>query len=154
MSIAASAPPPTRPPEIKVETIMTKAVHVITQSMTLRDAIKLLTEHKIAGAPIVDGMNNVISVMTEGDALKLAALPGGMDKQISKCMDQLCKTNNLITAKANDSFADVYKLFLHHGFHRVIVVDSSGKLHGLVSRSNVLRLLVESAPTNKEATTA
>lgn len=129
---------------------MTKSVHTIALTMTVRDAIKVLTGHKISGAPIVDGMNNVVSVMTEGDALKLATSPGGMDKAISKCLDQLCKQEKLVTIKSGDSFADIYKLFLHHAFHRVIVVDGSGKLHGVVSRSNVLRLLVEGAAT-KEA---
>ena len=149
MSAAAS-----KPPEVKVEAIMTKSVFAVTQNMTVRDAIVLLTSHKISGAPVVDSMNKVVSVMTEGDALKMAAVPGGMDKTIAKCMDQLCKQDNLVTAKASDSFAEVYKLFLHHAFHRVIIVDSNGKLHGVVSRSNVLRLLVEGAPITKAGASA
>jgi CBS domain-containing protein len=126
-------------------------VHAVTLEMTVKDAIKLLTGNKISGAPIIDKMNNVVSVITEGDALRLAAGSHGMERQIAKCLDELCKADKLITVKAADSFADVYRMFLQHAFHRVIVIDSSGKLHGVVSRSNVLRLLVEGLPGNKEA---
>lgn len=132
-----------RPPDIKVEDIMTKTVHTVELTMSVKQAIKLLTHYNVSGAPIVDNLQNVVSVISEGDALKLAAMPGGMDKLIGACLDQLPKTANLITTRAHNSFADVYKQFLHHPFHRIIVVDGNGKLVGLVSRSNILRLLVE-----------
>lgn len=115
--------------------------------MSVRQAIKLLTHYQISGAPIIDNLQKVISVMSEGDALKLAAQPGGMDKLIGACLDQLPKTDKLITTRASNSFADVYKQFLHHPFHRILVVDGGGKLVGLVSRSNILRLLVETPKT-------
>lgn len=126
---------------------MTKAVHAVTLTMTVRQAIKLLTHYQVSGAPIVDNIQNVVSVISEGDALKLAASPGGLEKTIGHCLDQLPKTANLITATAQESFADVYKRFLHHPYHRIIVIDGNGKLVGLVSRSNILRLLVENPKT-------
>lgn len=131
-----------RPPDIKVEHIMTKEVFSITLGMTIREAIRLMTSHRISGAPVVDNARNVVSVMTEGDALKIAA-SAGLDKTVMKIIERLPKTQDLVTARASDSFADVYKLFLQHSFHRILVVDGSGKLTGIVSRANVLMLLVE-----------
>jgi CBS domain-containing protein len=74
-------------------------------------------------------------------------MPGGMDMVVAKCLGHIPKTENLITCKASDSFAEVYKSFLHKAVHRILVVDGSGKLHGVVSRSNVLRMLVETPKT-------
>ena len=143
--------------EIRVENIMTSEVFAIPLSMTVREAIKLLISNRISGAPVVDSMNHVVSVMTEGDGLKLAAVYG-LDKQIAVCADRLPKQNKLITAKITDSFTDVYKTFLSYPVHRVVVVDDNGNLKGIVSRSNVLRVLVESdapvtaAPTKEQKT--
>jgi predicted transcriptional regulator len=34
-------------------------------------------------------------------------------------------------------------LFLTHSVHRIIVIDNNWKLQGIVSRSNLLRMLVQ-----------
>jgi CBS-domain-containing membrane protein len=46
-------------------------------------------------------------------------------------------------ARMHDSFVEIYKMFLNKSVHRIPVIDGSGKLKGLVSRSNVLRLLLQ-----------
>ncbi len=99
--------------------------------MTVRDAIKFVLKNKIGGAPVVDSNKKVMSVVTEGDLLKLAASVG-MEKTIFQCMIRLTKTDKLITIRKTDTFADVYKRFLSHPVHRLIVVDDMGRLEGLV----------------------
>ncbi|MES3038023.1 MAG: CBS domain-containing protein [Bdellovibrionota bacterium] len=131
-------------PVITVESIMTTQVRFFTLTMNVREAIGMLVQHKISGAPLVDGNQRVISVVTEGDLMKLAAT-AGIAKELGGCLDALPKTDNLITAKRSDKFADVYRMFLTHRVHRVIVVDANGKLQGLVSRTDVLKVLY--APT-------
>ncbi|CAN5409865.1 hypothetical protein BH10BDE1_BH10BDE1_30990 [soil metagenome] len=133
-------------PKTTVATIMTTDVSTVTPMMTVRDVIVLLTSKKISGAPVVNDMQVVISVVSEGDLLKLAASVG-LEKQIGQCVDKLVKTKDLITARVSDSYADIYKKFLTKSVHRVIVTDDNGRLRGIVSRSNLLRTLVELAAT-------
>lgn len=121
---------------------MTTQVSSVTATMTVRDAILLLTSKKVSGAPVVDNMQVVVSVVSEGDLLKLAAAVG-LDKTIGQCLDRLPKEKQLITARAQDTFTDVYKVFLTKPIHRIIVTDANGRLRGIVSRSNVLRVLVD-----------
>jgi predicted transcriptional regulator len=144
-------------PQILVEKIMTSQVHAVTPTMTVRDAIVMLTTNRISGAPVCDANQNVMSVVSEGNLLKLAASMG-MDAKISLCLDKLPKLETLITSKKSETFTEVYKKFLTHSIHRIIVIDANGKLQGIVSRSNVLRVLVdpgkaaegaEPAPTDK-----
>lgn len=130
-------------PQILVENIMTNQVFCVHPTMTVREAILVLTTNKVSGAPICDPNQKVLSVISEGNLLKLAAQLG-MEAKISLCLSHLPKTDALITAKKNDPFTDIYKKFVTKSIHRIIVIDGNGKLQGIVSRSNVLRVLVDS----------
>ena len=98
-------------------------------------------------------IKKVMSVVSEGDLLKLAASVG-MAKTIYQCLIKLPKTDKLITLTKTDTFTMVYRKFLSTPVHRLIVVDDKGRLEGIVSRSDVLRVLTDQAnPEAKAATT-
>lgn len=134
------ATPASTPPPLKVEDIMTSNVMGVPPEMTVREAMQLLSTHRISGAPVVNNMNKVLSVLSEGDLLKLAATEG-LDKTISACLPRLCKTENLMTLKKTSTFSEAYMMFLSKTVHRIIVIDGNGNLQGIVSRSNVLRVI-------------
>jgi predicted transcriptional regulator len=136
-------------PKITAETIMTATVFTVTLDMTVRSAIEMLIEKKIAGAPVVDKQNVVVSVASEGDLLKLAAT-FGLEKPISECLTRLPKQEKLITIRRSEAFEKIYRIFLSHPVHRIIVCDDRGKLQGIVSRSNLLKTLVRSVEKPKE----
>ena len=145
------APPPAAsvpPAQMLIENIMISAVHSINADMTVRDAVHELLKYKIGGAPVIDSQKKVLTVVSEGDLLRLAAAMG-LEKSIFQCMLKLTKTDKLITVLKTDTFAEAYKKFLSHSVHRLIVVDEKGRLEGLVSRSTVLRVLADAAPAAK-----
>jgi predicted transcriptional regulator len=133
----------TSPPSLKVEAIMTSDVQGVHTEMTVRAAILMLTKFKVSGAPVVDSLGHVVSVVSEGDLLKLAATVG-LDKPISFCLQKLVKVEKLITLKKTSSFSEAYTTFLSHPVHRIIIVDAAGKLQGIVTRSNILKALCSS----------
>ena len=56
----------------RVRQIMTPDVAVLTPEMTLRDALELLWERKVAGAPVVQG-SEVVGVVSTADLLEFEA---------------------------------------------------------------------------------
>ena len=124
---------------ITAETLMTIKVHCITTEMKISDAIGLLLTHRIHGAPVVDSLKKVISEISEGDLLRLA--PKGLNKTIGACLDSLPTFAKLETVKRGAPFAQLYREFLSKDIYRIIVVDDNGQLQGLVSRSDILRVL-------------
>jgi CBS domain-containing protein len=127
-------------PQIIAETIMTAKVHCITPEMTISQAIGVLLSHRIRGAPVVDTLTKVISEITEADLMKLAATKG-LNKTIATCLDSLPTFDSLITFKRTTPFSTLYREFLTHPVHRIVIVDNNGRLQGLISRSDILRLL-------------
>lgn len=129
-------------PQVTVESIMTSTVFSVHVSMTIREAILLLVTNKISGAPVIDSSGTVVSVVSEGLLLRLATKKGTAET-IGPCLPDLPVGDQLITAKRTDSIQAIYKAFLTHSVHRIIVVDDTRKLLGIVSRSNILKMLVQ-----------
>ena len=91
----------------------------------------------------MDSLKKVISEISEGDLLRLA--PKGLSKTIGACLDTLPSFEKLDTAKRSAPFAQLYREFLSKDIYRIIIVDDNGQLQGLVSRSDILRVLYRPA---------
>jgi predicted transcriptional regulator len=122
---------------LKIEDIMTDRVHTLSPGDTIGDAIRMFLDKKIAGAPIVDSSGHVLSVISEVDLMMFAA-KDGLKKTINEYLSKLVKPEKVISVNHRESFVQVFKQFLVNPVRRVLVLDSTGKLMGLVSRSNIL----------------
>ena len=129
-------------PKLTIAEVMIQPVHRLTPEMTVQKAIEILIRYAISGAPIVDQNDVLLSVVSEGDMLRLAASEG-FEATLAHCLTHLKPAKAMITVEKHHSFADAYRLILKHSLHRLVVVDSAMKLQGLVTRSDILRLLIE-----------
>lgn len=125
-----------------MEDIMVTKIFRVTPDLTLLEVAELFLKKGISGAPVVDGMDRVLSVIGEGVTLRLAASEG-LNATVAKCLPKLTPTDQIITLKKNNTFQDAYKLFLKHNIHRIPIIDSNGLLKGLISRSTIFRIFVE-----------
>lgn len=131
---------------LKAEDIMTKTVFAFNMNTTVREAILELLDRKISGAPIIEPKTTlVLSIASEADLMKFAAMDG-LDQQLSSFVDKLPMATNIISARPNDVFADVFKLFLTKPVRRVIITDDGGRLQGIISRRDIMRSFVIENP--------
>jgi CBS-domain-containing membrane protein len=126
--------------QVTADTLMTTKVYSVTSEMTISQAIGLLLIHRVRGAPVVDTLTKVMSVITEADLMKLA-VSKGLSKTVGSCLEDLPKFENLVTAKKTAPFSTLYREFLTNSVQRIIVVDDTRRLLGLVCRSDILKLL-------------
>ena len=136
------------------EFMATKLVR-LTPEMRIQSAISVLLKHRISGAPVVDGENRLIGVLSEKDCLRIFAnsaynnAPGGIVEQYM--------SRTLTTISADADLFTVADLFLKNSFRRIPVVDEQGRLIGQVSRRDVLegsRRIWETPPVEPEWTDA
>ena len=57
--------------KLTVGKLMTRKVRTVAPDALVVDAANLMTEHKIAGLPVVDAEGAVIGIVTESDLLKM-----------------------------------------------------------------------------------
>lgn len=130
----------TTTPNVTVESLMIKEVPCIGVDMNVKVAIGTLLKQKISGAPVLDPVKKVITIVSQGDLMKMAATKG-LTATIGNNLRDLPETKKLVTVKRDATFAELYRKFIGSPVHRIIVVDDNGRLQGLVSRSTVLKVL-------------
>ncbi len=130
--------PKTKVGLLTVADIMVHKVRTVTPLMTIREAMHLFLTFNISGAPVIDPMGIAVSVVSQSDLMKFAA-GGFMDEPLLKVMDKLATIDQLVVVKKTDPFKEVFKQFLLQPVRRVLVVDNTGKLEGIVSQSSILK---------------
>ncbi len=117
-----------------IQSIMTKKVITVTPQTTLRDAVSLLIEHKITGLPVVDANNKVQGILSEKDFLKAFY-------QETKTVESLM-TPKPVMVHVDDDLVKAFDILMANSFRRILVHDG-GKLVGLISRSDLMPIVLE-----------
>jgi CBS domain-containing protein len=142
--------------------IMTKTVVTISPDATLREAAELLAFRRVSGAPVLDADGTVVGIVTESDlmneAKKRAALPHTAPFGLfiapeaalqrifhdgaSLLVDEIM-TKDVLTVTGDTPVRLVADTMTKKRINRLPVVDSHGKLVGIITREDVLRALFD-----------
>lgn len=122
-----------------VSDYMSQTVVSINPDMDIFEAIQILLEKRISGAPVIDKLGNLVGMLSEKDCMNIAldagyhGLGGG---PVSQYMHPGAET-----VDANASILDVAARFLRQEYRRYVVTLDS-RLVGLISRRDVLKALI------------
>ena len=113
---------------LPVKEIMTTDVIAVPKSMAVDEVAILLHERRITGLPVVDERGTVVGVLSEFDTLSREGATAGD-----------IMTGPVIGVTAESSIEEALDLLIDRRIRRVPVLDG-GRLVGIVSRSDLLRL--------------
>jgi len=121
--------------------VMERDVITVSPETGVEDAMALLIEKGISGMPVVDAQGNMVGIVTEKDMLTL--LYGSLYEQpeAAKTVADLM-TTGVKTVNEDDEITDVTECLIDNDFRRVPVL-SDGKLVGLISRPDIMRVILE-----------
>ncbi|MBW1832080.1 MAG: CBS domain-containing protein [Deltaproteobacteria bacterium] len=119
--------------------MVTKPV-VFTRETDLLDAVRVLVDRHISGAPVVDERGNLVGVLTERDFLK-AALVAGYHGERGGCVGDYM-TRDVEAVNADDSLLDVAARFVETKYRRYPVMEDN-RVVGVVARRDVLRAVID-----------
>ncbi|VAI75597.1 hypothetical protein VPH35_123412 [Triticum aestivum] len=151
-----------------VRDFMTKReqLHVVKPSTSVDEALERLVEHRITGFPVTDDHWNLVGVVSDYDLLALDLISGNGQaeadifpevdstwKTFHQIQKLLSKTNGKVVSdvmtsaplvvRETTNLEDAARLLLVTKYRRLPVVDSSGKLVGIITRGNVVRAALE-----------
>lgn len=147
--------------ESGIRQLMMKAeVYTLPATATALDAMRLFTEKKISGAPVVNEQGELVGFVSDGDVLSTlaeqhpqftsfyAAVIESNGESFDKKLDELLSlpvdrisTKHVITADANDSMPHICQVMVQRHLKKVPVMDQ-GRMVGILNRSNILRYAV------------
>lgn len=133
---------------MKVKELMTKNVLSVKKNISIRKLVKLLDEHSITGAPVIDEDGKLIGVVSSKDVIQaidhLIRVHISIDEQQEdkgkyNWVDGIM-TRKVITVSEEDDVQEVFRTMVERKIHRVPVVRD-GKPVGIISSQDACRLV-------------
>ncbi|MDA0681161.1 MAG: CBS domain-containing protein [Proteobacteria bacterium] len=130
------------PKSALVKDYMTGKLITFHPETDVLDAIHVLVEHSIAGAPVTDDHGELVGMLSELDCMKIALYAGYHSQWGGPVSEYM--TTDTETVDADMSIIDLAERFLETKFRRFPVVKDH-RLVGQISRRDVLRALEQLA---------
>jgi IMP dehydrogenase len=96
------------------------------------DALRLMAEHHIGGIPVVDERDMLVGIVTNRDLR--------FEKKMSRPVAEVMTRERIITAKPDTTMAQAEDILQEHKIEKLPVVDSNGKLVGLITYKDIIKL--------------
>lgn len=133
---------------IRVADYMTRRLITLSPSQSVNQAIRLLLDNGISGAPVVDEAGELVGIFSESDCLKGAIHSGYHGTEIGSVAEFM--SVQVQTLSPEDSVLSAADIFLNQHRRRLPVLDQ-GKLVGQISRRDVLRAMSDFAERSSVA---
>jgi CBS domain-containing protein len=159
---------------MRASDVMTAAVITVNPEMAVREVARLLLEHGISGAPVLDATGKIVGMVTEGDLIHRTEVDTEkpprswwLDLFADHDAEDYVKshglrvgdvmTSDVISVDEATPLSEVASLMETRRIKRVPVIRA-GQLVGIVSRANLIQALASSseddvlneAPTDRE----
>jgi CBS-domain-containing membrane protein len=133
-----------------VKEIMTTQVVAVKVDASFKEMAAALREHRVSAFPVINDEGKVIGVVSEADMLakevlnadQLGTLTAMLHRREQEKADGLTAgdlmTHPAVTVAPGDSVEQAARLMYTLQVKRLPVVDSDGKLVGIISRTDVL----------------
>jgi CBS domain-containing protein len=125
-----------------VKDYMARTLVTFKPEMDVLDAVHILVEKRIAGAPVVDDHGSLIGMLSELDCMRVALNAGYHGDWGGPVADYM--TVDTKTVNAEMSIVDLAQVFVDSRFRRFPVTQNN-RLVGQISRRDVLRALAKIA---------
>jgi CBS domain-containing protein len=124
-----------------------REVATIEPSRSLSEAARVLAERRIGALLIVDGERPVTGIISERDIVRAVAMHGAkaLDEPVARFM-----TEKVVTCTGETSINDVMELMTQQKFRHIPVLES-GRLSGIVSIGDVVKLRLEEVEAETQA---
>ncbi len=137
-----------------VSDVMTHTVVAVGREAPFKEIVRTLEQWRVSALPVLEGEGRVVGVVSEADLLpkeefrdsdparvaQLRDLPDAA-KAGAVTADELM-TAPAITVHAGATLAEAARVMTHQRVKRLPVVDDEGRLEGIVSRADLLKVFL------------
>ncbi len=119
---------------------MTRKIVTLRPDMDIMEAVNILCENQVPGAPVVDQLGNFIGILSEKDCLN-GVLNAAYYEERGGRVDAFMH-RNVEVVEAEDNITDVAKRLVDKGYRGMPVIHNN-ILVGMINRSDVLKAIVK-----------
>ena len=115
---------------------MQKEVEIISEDLSIKDALKEMSEEKHSFCPVINSKNQLIGAILKSDIEDVLINCGNKDLKVKDIME-----TNIITAEADLNLYTLYFRLHANNCDKAIVINNEGKVLGIVSRYDIQEVL-------------
>jgi CBS domain-containing protein len=113
---------------LKTRNIMIKNVVTTKPNIPVKKAIEMLFKRHVGAIVVTNDQKKCVGIFTERDAIRVVAQNITLNTPLEKVM-----TKNVVTVSEDATFAECRRILNSRGIRHLPVVDSEGRLAGLVA---------------------
>jgi CBS domain-containing protein len=128
---------------IPVSSVMVRDIKTVAMDATVRDVCKAMRDYKIGSVIIMSSdSSQPAGIVTERDIVHhMASKAIVFETPVSTVMSK-----PIITIRENGSLADAIQTMYRRGIRRLVVVDQSNKMIGIMTDKDIFRAIVNNQP--------
>lgn len=106
----------------------------LTENAIVADALTMIKEFKIGGIPVVNAENKLIGIVTNRDLR--------FERNTKRPIKEVMTSKDLVIAKEGTDLKKAEQILQHHRIEKLPVVDKNGKLVGLITYRDIIKVKV------------
>ena len=106
----------------------------LTENAIVADALNMIKEFKIGGIPVVNDENKLIGIVTNRDLR--------FERNTRRPIKEVMTSKDLVIAKEGTDLKKAEQILQHHRIEKLPVVDKNGKLVGLITYRDIIKVKV------------
>ena len=128
-------------PITRAEQIMSTTIKYLYENMKFFDAWAEFKQHGYRHFPVLNRQNLIVGIISDRDMLAAAASSDPNKIIIKQIMNQ-----PVLTASENALIAEVCQIMFNRHIGALPITNSSNKILGLITRSDILRSMIKHGP--------
>ncbi len=136
---------PKREPAINAEQIMTSPVYTLTTGESLNTAWEIIRDYRFRHIPIVSVNKKIVGILSDRDFFKVMMEQFKQDDNSNQYVGDIMSIN-ILSAHPETKIRQIAQVFIDERIGAMPIVHDNGALIGMVTRSDILRTLVNLAP--------
>jgi CBS domain-containing protein len=123
---------------MQIGDVMIKEIYMVREKDTIEDALKIMTEKKVNGLPVVNENNLLVGMVVKADIYRFMIQPGHIDS----CPVEWVMSKDVVAVHPEESVKDAAEKILSNHIVAMPVVED-GKVVGVISIEDLLRYSVQ-----------
>lgn len=136
--------------------VMTRTVIAVGRDASFKEIVKAMEQWKVSALPVLEGEGRVVGVVSEADLLPKEQFRDHTPSRIeqAKELEALVKAGGLtagelmtapaVTVHSDVTIAHAARIMAVYRIKRLPVIDAEGRLGGVVSRGDLLKVFLRS----------
>lgn len=134
---------------LRARDIMVSKPLAFSPDMGLLDAVRVLVDQRVPGAPVVDDRGTLVGALTEREFLEAVVIAGYHGEAGGRVSDYM--NTEFKTVHVDDSLLDVAMQFIRTNVRWFPVVDDN-RVVGVIARREVLRAIIDGFGARRSGT--